>query len=256
MEERRKKEEGSRGDGPSSFPFPDSSGQSGVVGCVIAAAGSGARMSGTDKLFAPVAGRPLLAHVLAAVDAAPEVDRVAVVASAANLERVRGLVAEHGLSKVTSIGEGGARRQDSVRLGLDALGECDWVLVQDGCRLLVEPVIAAGLEAARETGAAIPAIPVADTLKRGEDGVIERTVDRAGLWAAQTPQVFRYELLLRAHREVTDDVTDDAAMLESLGVPVRLFPGSPLNLKVTTAEDLRLAEALLSRSASPLTQGR
>ena len=205
-------------------------------------------MATGDKLFATLAGRPLLAHVIAGFQDSPEVDRIAVVASFANIERVRELVAEHVFSKVTAVCEGGARRQDSVRLGLEALGECDWVLVQDGCRLLMEPVIAAGLEAASDTGAAIPAVPVSDTLKRaGEGNVIDGTVARAGLWAAQTPQVFRYDLLARAHRETRDDVTDDAAMLEALGLPVRLFPGSPLNLKVTTAGDLALAEALLSR---------
>jgi 2-C-methyl-D-erythritol 4-phosphate cytidylyltransferase len=223
------------------------------VGAIVAAAGSSSRAGGADKLFATLAGRPLLSHVLSAIEAAPEVDRIVVVAAAPNLDRVRDLVADSGFAKVTAVCEGGERRQDSVRLGLEALGQCDWVLVQDGCRLLLHDTIAAGLEAAGETGAAIPAVPVSDTLKHaGEGDTIERTVDRAGLWAAQTPQVFRYDVLARAHREVSEDVTDDAAMLEALGIPVRLFPGSPLNLKVTTAGDLALAEALLSRAESRL----
>jgi 2-C-methyl-D-erythritol 4-phosphate cytidylyltransferase len=223
----------------------------GRVGAVVAAAGSSARMAGADKLFAAVAGRPLLAHVLAALEATRYVDAIALVLSAANLERGRELAAEQGLSKVTAVCEGGARRQDSVRRGLEALGDCDWMLVQDGSRLLVEPVIDEGLEAARGTGAAVPAVPIADTVKQAEaGGPIEQTLDRRRLWAAQTPQVFRHDLLTRAHREVRIDVTDDAAMLEALGLPVALFPGSPLNLKVTTSEDLRLAEVLLQRAAS------
>ncbi len=207
-------------------------------------------MGDTDKLFVPMAGRPLLAHVLAPVQECPLIDRIVLVLSSANLQRGRDLVAEHSLDKVSAVCQGGPRRQDSVRLGLEALGPCDWVLVHDGARLLVEPVISEGLAAARETGAAVPAVPVADTVKMaGPDGTIASTVDRSRLWAAQTPQVFRYDLLLRAHREVTADVTDDAAMLEALGLPVKLYPGSPLNIKVTRPEDLRLAEALLREAA-------
>jgi 2-C-methyl-D-erythritol 4-phosphate cytidylyltransferase len=124
--------------------------------------------------------------------------------------------------------------------------------VHDGARLLVSAeLIERGLKAARETGAAVPAVPVADTVKvAAEDGAVERTLDRSRLWAAQTPQVFRYDLLLRAHREVAVEVTDDAQMVEALGGRVRLFPGSSLNIKVTNHEDLRLAEALLQGAAS------
>ncbi|MCH8920669.1 MAG: 2-C-methyl-D-erythritol 4-phosphate cytidylyltransferase, partial [Chloroflexi bacterium] len=104
----------------------------------------------------------------------------------------------------------------------------------------------------KKTGAGGPAGPINDTGKSaGPDGTVERTLDRSRLWAAQTPQVFRYDLLLRAHREITADVTDDAAMLEALGLPVRLYLGSPMNIKVTNLEDLRTAEALLEGAASP-----
>jgi 2-C-methyl-D-erythritol 4-phosphate cytidylyltransferase len=150
---------------------------------------------------------------------------------------------------------GGKRRQDSVRLGLEALrpgsgqalGECEYVAVHDGGRPLVSSaLIGRGLEAARETGAAVPAVPLADTVKEASaDGLVVRTLDRRRLWAAQTPQVFRYDLLMRAHREVMADVTDDAGMLEALGLPVRIFPGDRRNIKVTTAEDLELVRAYL-----------
>ena len=204
-------------------------------------------MRGADKLFAPLAGRPLLAHVLSRFQESPAVDRIALVLSSENLERGRDLAAEYGMTKISPICLGGPRRQDSVRLGLEALGECDWVLVHDGARLLVNPLISEGLEAAQETGAAVPAVPIADTVKSaGPNGTVDRTLDRGRLWAAQTPQVFRYDLLLRAHREITADVTDDAPMLEALGLAVKLYPGSPLNIKVTNLEDLRTAEALLS----------
>ncbi len=214
------------------------------------ASGEGAGQA-PDKLFARLAGRPLLAHVLGRLQDCHHIGRIVLVLSAANHQRGRDLVAEYGIDKVFAVCRGGPRRQDSVRLGLEALAPsgsagCDWVLVHDGARLLVEPVISRGLDAARETGAAIPAIPIADTVKMaGPDGAVDSTVDRSRLWAAQTPQVFRYDLLMRAHREVTADVTDDAAMLEALGLPVKLYPGSPLNMKVTSPEDLQIAEALL-----------
>ena len=216
------------------------------LGAIVAAAGSSTRMGDTDKLFADAAGRPLLAHTLTPIQECPLVHRIVLVVSPANLQRGRDLVAQHDLDKVSAVCRGGPRRQDSVRLGLEALGPCDWVLVHDGARLLIEPVISEGLAAARETGAAVPAVPIADTVKMGDlAGTVTSTVDRSRLWAAQTPQVFRYDLILRAHREVTADVTDDAAMLEALGLPVKLYPGSSLNIKVTTPQDLNIAEALL-----------
>lgn len=221
------------------------------VGAVIVAAGGSSRMRGTDKLFALLAGRPLLAHVLARFQDSPSVDSIALVLSSQNLQRGRDLVAEYDIAKASEVCIGGPRRQDSVRLGLEALGARDWVLVHDGARLLINPGIPEGLEAARESGAAVPAVPIADTVKEASpDGTVARTLDRGRLWAAQTPQVFRYDLLLRAHREVTQDVTDDAAMLETLGLPVKLYPGSPLNIKVTNLEDLRTAEAMLEVAAS------
>ena len=223
-----------------------------TVGAVIVAAGGSSRMRGADKLFADLGGQPLLLRALQPFQDSPLVDRIVLVLSAANLERGRALAAKGGIGKLTAACEGGPRRQDSVRLGLEALGPCEWVLVHDGARPLVSAgLIERGLAAARETGAAVPAVPLADTVKlAAADGTVERTLDRSHLWAAQTPQVFRYDLLLRAHREVTAEVTDDAAMLEALGLPVKLFEGSAANIKVTTPEDLRLAQALLAAAAA------
>ena len=234
-------------------------------------------MGAADKLFADLGGRPLLARTLQAFQDSPLVDRIVLVLSAANRERGCALATESGIGKLAAACEGGPRRQDSVRLGLEALGPCEWVLVHDGARpLLSAELIERGLEAARETGAASAAVSLADTVKQAaDDGTVERTLDRSGLRAAQTPQVFRYDLLLRAHREVTADpstslppgspggaglggsgdtagFTDDAAMLEALGLPVKLYEGSPANIKVTTPEDLRLAEALLEAGAAPV----
>ncbi len=217
------------------------------IGAVIVAAGGGTRMAGVDKLFAPLAGRPLLAHTLDAFARCPAIDCLVLVLAPANLNRGRVLLEECAPGRRWQACAGGPRRQDSVRLGLEALGTVDWVAVHDGARPLVTPdLILRALETARDTGAAVPAVPLAETVKEaGPDGLVVRTLDRSRLYAVQTPQVYRRDLLLRVHREVTADVTDDAAMLEALAIAVKLFPGDRANIKITTPEDLRLAEALL-----------
>ena len=112
--------------------------------------------------------------------------------------------------------------------------------------LVTTELIERGLAAARETGAAVPVVPLADTVKLATvDGTVEQTLDRRQLWAAQTPQVFRYDLILRAHDEITADVTDDAAMVEMLGVRVKTYEGRRRNIKITTPDDLHMAEAYL-----------
>ena len=218
-----------------------------TCGGVIVAAGVGVRMHGADKLFSVVAGRPLLAHAVAAFQSCEDIDRVILVTSEPNLKRGQALMAEEGFEKVIAVCTGGPRRQDSVKCGLSALGPCDLVAVHDGGRPLLRPgLISRGLEAARATGAAVPVVPLADTIKEiDETAAITRTLERSRLVAVQTPQVFRYDLLLRAHDEVTRDVTDDAAMVEALGHAVATFEGSNRNVKITTAEDLMLAEAYL-----------
>ena len=208
-------------------------------------------MDGMDKIISPVLGRALISYALKAFNDSERVSSIVLVVSAHILDACRRLVDEQRFRKVLTVCEGGARRQDSVRLGLDRLRSTEWTMVHDGARPLVDAaMIEAGLEAARETGAAMAAVPVKDTIKEaGPDGMVLRTVDRQGLWAAQTPQVFRTDLLVEAHRRITDDVTDDASMVERMGGNVKLFMGSNDNLKVTAPEDLRLVEALLRARA-------
>jgi len=218
------------------------------VAAVIAAGGRSVRMGGVDKLFAPLAGRPLLFHTLGAFQACAAVHTVVLVVSPENLGAAQALVSEGGFSKVAAVCLGGDRRRDSVSAGLKALSACDWVVVHDGARPLVTPsLIEAGLAAARQTGAAACALATADTVKEADaSGRVLGTLDRSRLWLVQTPQVFRYDILRRAHQAAPEvDATDDAALVERLGIEVRLYAGSPRNLKVATPEDLAIAEALL-----------
>ena len=224
-----------------------SEGPSQRIGAVIVAAGRSSRMGGVDKTFAPLLGAPLIAHTVEAFEEHPGISDIVLVLADESVQRGRDLAASRGWKKVGEVCPGGERRQDSVYNGLQALAPCDLVMVHDGARPCVDQAtLDRGIQAAAEHGAAIAGVPVKDTIKRVSYSlVIEETPARAALWQAQTPQVFRYGLLLEAHRLCTDNVTDDAAMVESLGHQVRMFEGSYENIKVTTADDLVVAEAFL-----------
>ena len=217
------------------------------LGVVVVAAGSSTRMEGVDKTFTPVRGLPLVAHCLDRFESFAPVGQIALVLAESFQELGRELVRSRGYRKVTSICPGGARRQDSVRAGLESLSPCRWVVIHDGARPCFDhTLLQRGLEAVEQSGAAVAGVPVKDTIKvTTSDGMVSDTPPRDSLWAAQTPQFFRYDLLLEAHRNCPQDVTDDAAMVEMLGHPVRMFLGSYENLKVTTPEDLTIMEALL-----------
>jgi 2-C-methyl-D-erythritol 4-phosphate cytidylyltransferase len=204
-------------------------------------------MGGVDKTFAPLLGVPLVAHTLAHFAAFPPVTEIVLVLAADRLEQGKRLAQTCNYQKTIRLCPGGERRQDSVRFGLEALSPCQWVIVHDGARPCLDPqMLQRGLAAVPETGAAVAGVPVKDTIKVvSPQKMILDTPGRETLWAAQTPQIFRYELLWEAHRRCAQTVTDDAAMVESLGHPVKMFLGSYENLKVTTPEDLIIAEALL-----------
>ena len=218
------------------------------LGVVVVAAGRSSRMGGTDKTFADVHGAPLIAHTLRRLARSDAVARIVLVVAEQSVARSRRMVDQLGVAKIQAVCAGGARRQDSVYAGLLALGECRWVAVHDGARPCVDDdLLTRALDAVRRWGAAVAAVPVKDTIKVvGSDDVITDTPDRATLWAAQTPQVFDYDLLLSAHRAAAAEYTDDAAMAEAAGHTVHVFPGSYDNLKVTTPEDLALVTLLLA----------
>ncbi len=219
------------------------------AGAVIVAAGASTRMGDAgDKTLADLGGEPLIARTVAVFEECAAIEAVVLVAGAGNLDSFAGLRDAQGWRKTAPPVLGGARRQDSVHIGLDALPpECEWVVVHDGARPFVNArMIEDGLQAAAATGAAIAVVPAYDTVKRvAPDGSVVETLDRSELALVQTPQVFRRDLLKRAHAEVPDDVTDDAAMAERIGIEVRTFEGARSNLKVTEAQDLAVARALL-----------
>ncbi len=216
------------------------------VGVVIAAAGSSRRMDGVNKLFSLLGGKLVLARVIDAFQRCNLIDQVVVVVSRQNLEQCRQLVAEQGWAKVTDVCAGGRRRQDSVVAGLGRLHHCHWVVIHDGARpLLTEDLICQGLTEVKETGAAAAAVPITDTIKvAGDDRLVQQTPVRHNLWAVQTPQVFRFDIITKAYHLAKQEVTDDATLVEQLGYRVKLYMGSYDNIKITTPNDLVLAEVL------------
>jgi len=219
------------------------------VSAIIVAAGESQRMKGIDKVLASLAGRPVLAHVLAAFDKCKSIDNIVLVVNSKSLEACKQLAA--GLTTPIDICLGGKRRQDSVAAGLKRLKDCDWVVIHDGARPLVtKELIEQGLKAAKETGAAVAAVPVTDTIKVvGEDKVVRETPPRQNLWAVQTPQVFRFDIITGAYRQAKGEATDDAALVERAGYRVKLYPGAYDNIKITTPQDRLVAEALLKGSS-------
>jgi 2-C-methyl-D-erythritol 4-phosphate cytidylyltransferase len=216
------------------------------IGAVIVAAGWSQRMGGVDKMLALLGGKPILAWAVDVFQRCKLIDQIVVVVSKQSLGRCQRLVAERGWSKVTDVCVGGRRRQDSVAAGLSQLNRCQWVVIHDGARPLVtENLIEQGLKVARETGAAIAVVPVTDTIKvAGDDRVAQQTLPRGNLWAVQTPQVFRFDIITEAYRRVEAEVTDDASLVEQLDYKVKLYMGSYDNIKITTPDDLALAEIL------------
>lgn len=207
---------------------------------VVVAAGRGKRFGGElPKQYHDLGGRMVLRHSLATLAAHPQVDLVRAVIHPDYRQLYD--IAAAGLNLLDPV-PGGAERQDSVRLGLDSLAELnpDLVLIHDGARPLMDfGVISRVIAALATHPGAIPALPVADTIKRGSGGLVAGTMDRAELWRAQTPQGFRYAELVAAHHAAAGrQLTDDAAVAEAAGLAVALVPGSEDNFKITAADDL------------------
>lgn len=223
------------------------------VAAVVPAAGCGNRMgSDIKKQFLTLSGSPILGYVLKTLEASSSVQAIVIAVGEGEEEYCRQYVVDKlGLKKVTAVVRGGKERQDSVYSGLLALApDTDIVVIHDGVRpLLNNENLETVIEAALRFGAATCAVPVKDTVKLArKDGFVAETLPRNSLWLTQTPQAFRYEVILDAHQcahEENFQATDDAALVERLGKPVKLVDGNYRNIKITTPEDLIVASALL-----------
>lgn len=220
---------------------------------IIPAAGSGSRMHAKlPKQYLPLNGKPLLAHTLAHLSAVTFFKKMILVLSEHD---IKGPGIAHSFENVTTV-LGGERRVDSVRNGLKALSSIasadDWIFVHDAARPLVSLADLTALHSALATEpvGAILGVPIRDTLKKCDaTGLILETTDRTALWAAQTPQAFRYHVLMKALADETMGFTDEASAVEHLGLPVHMVEGSVTNLKVTYPEDLRIVAALLQKES-------
>lgn len=221
-----------------------------VCSVVVVAAGSARRMEGIDKILTPLGELPVLVHTLYAFQDCDLVSEVVIVTREDLLLTVGELCRQFGMSKVKKIVKGGAERINSVQAGLaEVRPDADLIAIHDGARpLLPQKVLRDVLTKAMETGAAAPALPMTDTIKRGEDGLAVETLDRSTLFAVQTPQVFDADLIRAALQKALQDgenLTDDCAAVERMGMKVSLTAGSRENLKLTTPFDLIVAEGIL-----------
>ena len=224
------------------------------VAAVIPAAGLGARMGGTlPKQYLQIGSVPLLVYSLRILDAIEAITDIILAVPEADLGYCQDAIVQgFGIKKVSQVVAGGRRRQDSVRNALSAITSSpEFVLVHDAARPFVTvSMVNHALEMAYQVGGAVVAIPMPDTVKRVDaTGRIQETLKRDPLWLIQTPQVFRFSWLVEAHQFAESkslEVTDDASIIERLGYPVSVVPGSTTNIKITRPEDLQLGEAILS----------
>jgi 2-C-methyl-D-erythritol 4-phosphate cytidylyltransferase len=221
---------------------------------IIPAAGAGVRMGTAQaKQFLDMCGKPLLAVTLEKFQVCSSVDSVILVVPSHDVDYCqKEIVDRYQLNKVQTVVAGGERRQDSVRLGLEATeGQYEWVLIHDGVRPFIESsLIEAIIKAVQKERAVITAMPAKETVKKvGADGLIIKTYDRRQVYLVQTPQAFRYDDIMTAHQKAFrgnwDEMTDDALLIEKMGIPVKIIPGSENNIKVTTPHDLELARFLM-----------
>ena len=223
---------------------------------IIPAGGVGRRM-GTEipKQYLLLSGIPILAHTLKVFQGSPVIDEIVLIVPDADMTEVRqAIVEKYSLTKVGLILPGGAERQDSVRNGLQELGdEHEIIVIHDAVRPFVsENLICQAVAAAREFGAITVGVPVKDTVKKvTAEGWVKKTVVREGLWLTQTPQVFRRPIILDAYKKAAADGfygTDDAGLVERMGIPVRMIPGENDNIKMTTSEDLLWGDRIIRSS--------
>ncbi len=224
---------------------------------LIAAAGKGKRMNARiSKPFIPIFGKPILAYTIEKFEKCKLIDKIYLTVNSEEKELCnRNIIIKYNFSKVQELIDGGETRQDSIYNGLEALDkDTDIVVIHDGARPLIEEtIIRDSIETAQEYGAAIAAIPIKDTIKKcGKDFFVNKTLDREEIWRAQTPQTFKYDLILPAYNQACKYkylATDDAAIVERYENKVKLIIGSEENIKITTPFDIIVAENFLKKGS-------
>jgi 2-C-methyl-D-erythritol 4-phosphate cytidylyltransferase len=220
---------------------------------IVLAAGQGKRMNaGKNKQFIELEGKPVIIHTLSVFERDPYCEQINLVINGKEAEIFQELLAAYPITKVKEIIFGGKERQDSVYNGLISADDAHLVLVHDGARPFIsQKVIHRLAETASKEGAAVVGVPVKDTIKKvNSQGVIEETVERSSLWQIQTPQAFRYSILMEAHEQARADKylgTDESSLVERIQVPVKIVEGEYENIKLTTPDDLLLAKAILQK---------
>ncbi len=222
-----------------------------MLSAILLAAGKGKRFSSkVPKVFSTLGGKPVISFSLSVLNRHPKVNEIIVVAGAENKKKIEGIIRKYKINKVKKIVPGGEERQDSVLKGLRSISrDADYVLIHDGARPFIDADMVSRLcLAAKKTGATIAAVKVKNTIKEARGQVVVKTLRRDNLWEVQTPQVFRKGIILKAYGRIGNlEVTDDAMLVERIGIAVRVSQGSYSNIKITTPEDLITAGIILKK---------
>lgn len=228
------------------------------ISVIIPAAGSGQRMGGNrPKQYLTIGDKPILVETLIVFNESPHIDEIILVSPPDDMSLMEKMLKKYDLAKVSKIVKGGKERQDSIRNGLDSIDsiepESDIILVHDGVRPFVDDeIIKELIDAVNQYGAAIVAVPVKDTVKKVSGASIIETMPRGNLWLAQTPQAFSTKIIIDAYANAEEKGirgTDDASLVEAMGLGVKIVMGSYENIKITTPEDLGFAEAIKKKRA-------
>ena len=218
---------------------------------ILLAGGKSSRMGSTNKIFIKLGNIPVLLHSLYTLNSSQEINSIIVVVPKEKLHSSKKLISIEKFQKVKMICAGGDSRQSSVDAALSHVPSCKWVLIHDAARPFISKnMISNGISAAKDTGAATAAIPITDTLKLSEDNglSVKHTISKENIWAAQTPQIFSLDILKRGYENPLEEFSDDASLIESLGLKVKIFFGCKKNIKITFPSDLSIASAILDSS--------
>ncbi len=219
-----------------------------IVSVIIVSAGESQRMAGLDKIFTPILDKPVINYSISTFAECPEISEIVVVVAKSRIDKFKALLEQSNWQKPISYCVGGTSRQDSVMAGLSILNPCDLVIIHDGARpCITKEIVQRAINSVSATGAATAGVPTTDTIKIvGKNDTVVSTPPRENLWNIQTPQIFKYDLIRKAHLQKPNTyITDDSTLVEQMGVAVKVFWGSYSNIKITNAEDIYIVESTL-----------